>query len=163
MDITKLYQILRETTVQFRKGEIVQERHKGAIHVTEIFAMPHESEAPDDMEKVDLHFVVIGVKRSEAEARRADLVELLAQYPQPDRLAGGPSFIEVGARVEDQGAALCLFALGQTLGLWRVVTPESLGITGPGADELAGRGMVMISGYTPQPAPRGDSLQEGRS
>ncbi len=38
-------------------------------------------------------------------------------------------------------------ALGQVLGLWRVITPVDLGITGAKAMDAAGLGYVMLSGY----------------
>ncbi len=148
MDLNKLYEILRETTVQLRKGDVVTQSKAGDTNVVTIDAMPHVDEAPDDgIEKVDCEFLVIGVDRAKAEARRADLVEILDSYPQPDRLAGGPSYIEVGAEIGDQGAAFQLFALGKVLGLWSVVTPASLGFRGQEAQAMAGSGLIMITGY----------------
>ena len=68
-----------------------------------------------------------------------------------DRISKGPSYIEVGGWLGDQGTALCFFALGQRLGLWTVITPATLGMLRDTVEykELAGRGMVMLSGYTP--------------
>lgn len=127
-----------------RKGEAV-EREGTATH---IYAMPHVSEVKDDpeIETVDLELLTIGVKKSTAEFHKAELLDLLKTYPQPERLAAGPSYIEVGAEIGDQGAAFQLFALGKTLGFWDVITPATLGITGPQARELAGQGMVMCTG-----------------
>lgn len=160
MNLLKLYQILSETTIKLRKGEVVH----GDKHLVEairkggdlgelpggtvtVDAMPHESEARADFEKVDLEFLIIGVDKVMAEKRRGDLVDILNTYPQPERLAAGPSYIEVGAEIGDQGAAFQLFALGKTLGLWDVITPGAMGITGDHARELAGSGFIMISGY----------------
>lgn len=147
MNLDRLYEILRETTIQLRKGEEVERRQAGDVHVTEIYAMPHERQAKDILEKVDCHFITVGVDKSKAEQYRNEFIALLKEYPQPERLAGGPSYIEVGAEIGDQGAAFQLFALGQVLGLWSVITPEKIGITGPQARELAGSGFVMMSGY----------------
>lgn len=149
MSLDGIYQILEETTQEFRKGEEVVERDVGQVHVTDIFAMPHESGTPADLQLVDLHFITVGVDQTKAEARREDLVRLLNGYPQPERLAGGPSYIEVGGVLGDQGTALRLFALGEVLGLWQVITPSKLGVTGPEGNQLAGMGLVMISGYKP--------------
>ena len=39
------------------------------------------------------------------------------------------------------------FALGQALGMWKVITPKRLGFTGAEADRLAGNGLVMMTGW----------------
>ena len=147
MNLTKLEDILNETTQEFRKGPAVTHRRGKELSVTEVYAMPHESEADSELEIHDTHFVKVGVRKDRAQELRRDLVNLLGQYPQPDRLSQGPSYIEIGEVVGGQDRALRLFALGESLGLWKVITPEKLGITGREADELAGRGMVMISGF----------------
>lgn len=146
-DMDKLYDILATCTVQLRKGdEIVKESTPG-LDVTHVYAMPHESEARPHIEKVDLHFITIGVDKALAESRKAELIDILNAYPEPDRIAAGPSYIEVGGVIGDQGAAFQLFALGTVLGLWGVITPKMLGATGDQADQLAGSGYIMISGY----------------
>jgi len=40
---------------------------------------------------------------------------------------------------------LRLFALGEELGLWRVVTSKTMGFDGEYANQLADEGFVMIS------------------
>ncbi|MBU2595389.1 hypothetical protein KJ713_00980 [Patescibacteria group bacterium] len=165
MEVERLYQILQATTVQLRKGEEVEgdpelvevikrgddvdQMPGGTVH---IYAMPHESEAGDGIKKVDCHFITVGVNKAKAEELRGALVDVLKGYPQPDRLAGGSSYIEVGGVIGDQGAAFQLFALGKVLGLWDIITPATLGITGSQADQLAGGGLVMMSGYKPEEA-----------
>lgn len=151
MDLDKLYEIITETSCQLRKGEaVVHEQDEGKVPVTHVYAMPHVLEFPvDGTETVDAHFIMVGVHRAKAEQRKAELIEILKTYPHPERLAGGPSYIDVGAVVGDQGAALQLFGLGHVLGLWKVVTPATFGLTGAEADKLAGMGMVMISGWKP--------------
>jgi hypothetical protein len=146
MNNAVIHKILSECTVQLRKGAAVTESDVGAVHVTEVFDAPHESES-DGLTKVDVHFVTIGVDRAKADAARAALADELASYP--NGLDRGPSYIEVGAELGDQGAALSLFGLGQVLGFWKVITPEALGITGDRARQLAGSGFVMCSGFTP--------------
>ena len=148
MNLERLYEILNETTVQLRKGPVLTDRETfPGLPVREIYAMPHESEAKPEIEKVDCHFLTIGVDKAKAEERRAEFIEILKTYPRPERLAAGPSYIEVGGEIGDQGSAFQLFALGKALGLWDVVTPARLGITGPTADQLAGGGMVMMTGF----------------
>ncbi|MDP3947349.1 MAG: hypothetical protein Q8Q41_01505 [bacterium] len=163
MDFDRLYQILGETTVQLRKGKEIEgdtqlvealKNFKEGDNVdnlpggsAHIYAMPHESQAKSGVEKVDLHFLVVGVDKVKAEECKGELVAILKTYPQPERLASGPSYIEVGGEIGDQGAAFQLFALGKVLGLWDVITPEKLGFTGSEADNMAGMGFVMMSGF----------------
>ena len=147
MKVDRLYHILGETTVQLRKGEEVEEHQEGNLKVTEVYAMPHESEAEAELQKVDCIFLIIGVNKQKAEQYREELIGILKEYPEPERLAGGPSYIEVGGMLGDQGAAFQLFALGEVLGLWKVITGKMLGMDDETARQMAGSGMVMISGF----------------
>jgi hypothetical protein len=99
---------------------------------------------------VGVHFFYVIVLMEKARSLREELVQLLLDYPQPDRLRGGPSYIELGGVVGDQGVALRLCALGEVLGFWKVMTPESMGFSGEEAQSLAGKGMVMITGFRPE-------------
>jgi hypothetical protein len=147
MDFIKLYDLLAETTVQLRKGPMISGEQKPSVDVVHLYLMPDESEAPESMVKVDLHFLTIGVDMEAAERGREDFLALLATYPDMDRIAGGPSYIEVGAVIGDQGAAFQMFALGSALGLWGVITPGTLGFTGEEANRMAGNGLILMSGY----------------
>lgn len=134
--------------VQLRKGPAVEEKG-GAIH---IYGMPHVEEA-GDLRQVDVHFITIGVRQwLLTDENRLGFNRLCDAYPQPERLAGGPSYIELGGVFGDQGVALMFLAIGEALDLWNVITPGTMGITGPEADRLAGGGMVMCSGYSPAAA-----------
>lgn len=146
-DSEGLSQIIRGVTTEFRKGEEVTEINVGGVRRVDVYAMPHESEAPEDLERIDVHFMTVGVSKEGAERERDRLAGILNSYPNPDSLASGPSYIDVGATLGSQDAALRLFALGEVLGMWEVITPERLGFTGHEAVELAGAGMVMTSGY----------------
>lgn len=161
MNVTRLHQILAETTVQLRKGEVYEGTPElvaqaeagdelkggGVLHV---YAMPHTSEAPASLERVDLHFVDIGVDKAAAEKHRAEFISILADWPDPETLFGGPSYITVGAEIGDQGAAFQMFALGKALGLWSVITPKTFGMEGEQANHAAGMGYIMMSGYRPE-------------
>lgn len=165
MDLNALHNILRNTCQQLRKGEVF-EGDKGMVEwakradadeaapggVLEVYAMPHAADpAFTGYEQVDLHFVRVAVDRKAAEAERENLITLLRQWPEPERLAGGPSYIEVGATIGDQGSAFELFALGKVLGIWDVITPELLGATGEDARQMAGSGFIMCTGFRPAP------------
>lgn len=150
MNVKRLMEILGQTTFEFRKGEVISKKEVGAVSVTDIYMMPHVSEAPSDLKMVDVIFEVIGVDKTKAESFRKEIIDIINTYPSLDRLAGGPSYIEVGGVLGSQSAAFMLYALGEVLGLWKVITPKSLGITDEAqALELAGGGFVMISGYRP--------------
>lgn len=148
-----IQEIIQATTSEFRKGEAVEKSVVGNLEVVEVFAMPHINEAPKDIVLVDVIFEWVGVDLPAAEAHKAELVEWLNQYP--GGLIDGPSYIAVGAELGDQGLALRLFALGEVLGLWQVITPKNfLQSVVPGASfndqqvkDMAGNGFIMISGY----------------
>lgn len=146
MNLERLYKILAETTAQLRKGEVVEDEVRDGLNVRSIYAMPHESEAKPEVEKVDCEFLTIGVDKAAAQRHKAELIEILKTYPN-DRLAAGPSYIEVGGEIGDQGAAFQLFALGKVLGLWDVITPKTFGLAGEQARQAAGAGYIMISGF----------------
>lgn len=132
--------------VQLRKGSEIEHRD-GATHV---YAMPHVDEAAD-LKQVDVHFITIGVRQwLLTDENRGEFIRLCDAYPEPERLAGGPSYIELGGVLGDQGGALMFLAVGEAFDLWKVFTPATFGITGPEADALAGGGMVMCSGYREQ-------------
>lgn len=160
-----LPELLEATTTIFRKTEEVHQDASGAVHVWS--GTSHESEAPPDDEDrrlVDVHFFVVSVDMREAEHRRDELIAILNEWPpdpayQPEnRLAVGPSYIELGAQVGTmmgQQDALRLMALGHALGIWQLITPQTFlpNIGQEEADQLAGRGFVMISGYRPESQP----------
>jgi hypothetical protein len=162
--------ILSETCSQYRKGsDLIVNGHaatneereavgdvdkiqtipagKSGVAVIEIFEMPEVANAKDDEYLVDLHMLVIGVNKTKADELRPDLINWLDNYPEPDRLAGGPSYIELGGVMGSQDMAFELFALGEYLKLWEVITPEKLGMDGAMADMMAGMGMIMMTGY----------------
>ena len=145
MNLAALYLVLTETTTVFRKGDVIVDEPSGAVSV---YGYPHATEA-EGLEMVDCHFVVVGVDKTKAETYAGGLVEILADYPEPERLVGGPSYIEVGWVIGDQEAAFRLFALGKVLDMWDIITPATLGLSGTTADEMAGQGFVMISGWSP--------------
>lgn len=131
-------------TTEYRKGDVVREEQAGEnVRVVHVYAMPHEDEAPDGLELVDVHFITVGVDKHKAEEVRETVLEFVDGYP---RMEGGPSYIETGAVLGSQDLALRLIALGKVLGLWDVITPKVFGFEGAQADEMAGRGLVMSSG-----------------
>ncbi|MBI5065319.1 hypothetical protein HZA97_03705 [Candidatus Woesearchaeota archaeon] len=149
MDTEKLYQILQQTTTVYRKGELVEEKKVGDLVVTEVFGYPHTKEAPcQGYKKVDLIFVDVVVDEQKALTIKEELEKILSSYPQPERLAGGPSYIELSPNCGlEQEGGLRLMALGEALGLWNVMSAKTLGLNDEMALDLAGQGFLMISGY----------------
>jgi hypothetical protein len=153
IDTENLYKIIEKTTTVYRKGEPVEKRKVGSIQVTEIYRYRHTSEAltGDDFDKVDMIFVDVMVDKKKAETCREDLAKILRNYPRPERLAGGPSYIELAPNLEmEQEGALRLMALGKTLGLWKIVSGKTFGMDDATTREMAGQGLLMISGYGPK-------------
>ena len=99
--------------------------------------------------EIDAHFFVCAVDPAGAEAALGAVVAWCEAYPDPDRLAGGPTFVEVAEVAGDPVTAIRIFAVGEVLGLWNVITPERLGFSGTEAEEMAAKGLVMITGYQP--------------
>jgi|KBSSwiS6_1023812.scaffolds.fasta_scaffold00608_2 hypothetical protein len=84
---------------------------------------------PPDWERVDLRIAMIGVNKSLAEKNRANLLQLLDDWPN-ESIVDCPSHKAIEAVIGD--LALQLIALGQVLELWDAITPF---------------GWVVISGY----------------
>lgn len=143
----RLWHILIGCTRQYRvhEREIREEDIGGVVHVITYEPLAHAREAPETETVVDCVLLKIGVDRPKAESYRDEFASLMK--PLAGMLEQGPSYITLGAEIGDQGAAFCLMALGQVLGLWRVITPVDLGITGAKAMDAAGLGYVMLSGY----------------
>lgn len=147
MNMDRLYEILRETTIQLRTGEAFTETNVGPVHMITIDNNPHESEARPDLEKVDLLLMTVGVDKAKAEGHRAEVAALLADWPDRSMLGRGPSYIHLRGVLGDQGTAFQLMALGTVLGFWDIITTQSMGATRQEAIDAARRGWVMISGF----------------
>jgi len=148
MNLAHLQDIIDKCTLPLSKGAEVVERDEGALQTTEILDVPYVDEARDDLEKVDMWFLVVGVDKVKAQAHKAELIELLKTYPEPLVLSNGLfSYITVGLEIGERGTVLRLFALGKVLGLWEVITPATLGLSGELAQDAAGRGFIMCTGF----------------
>lgn len=141
LDTTRLNQIILDCTTaddlwtnQQSKGVLIQHPDDSTIAATQ----------------VDVHFMHVGVCKACARNARPLLISLLVDWPDT-RIKDGPSYIEIGGVLGDQALALRLLALGEAAGLWKVITPRTMGFGRLGdkdADSLAGRGFVMHGGMT---------------
>ncbi len=106
---------------------------------------------------VDMEIARLAINRARAAEIRDELKAILALYPgtfYPDAtpLERGPSYTEVGAVVGSQRTAFALFAMGEALGFWQILTPKKM--FGPDFDdqlsrEMMGMGYITIDGYHP--------------
>jgi|GEM_PF-1599539 hypothetical protein len=152
MDVNKLVGIIDETTKVYRKGEEVTMRQEDGLRVVEVYGYPHTTEAPskDGFEKTDMVFVDVVVDKEKAAKHKDEFLKIIRDYPEPERLKGGPSYIELAGTIGiEQETAFRMMALGRTLGLWSVITPGTLmrHASDEVKRELAGNGMIMISGF----------------
>ena len=150
MDTQRLCDIVQASTIVFRKGESIEGGQVGNVDVVELFGYNHTKDAPsgDNFDIVDMVFVDVVVDRAKAEQYRGALAEQLRNYPQPERLANGPSYIELAPNLGmEQEGAFRVMALGKTLGMWDIMSAKSLGMDDATTRKLAGQGLLMISGY----------------
>lgn len=164
MNTQRLYEILKETTREFRKGQMIEgtsplaeamraevgkpaseQKWPSAGGVVEVYMMPHVSEASDRYQLIDCEFLEIGVDREKALPLKEEIILILKTYDGPNPLSQGPSYIEVGGVLGDQSAAFSLFALGKVIGLWDIITPATFGFEGREARQAAERGFIMIA------------------
>jgi hypothetical protein len=100
---------------------------------------------PAPNHSVDLHFFWVSMR---GEPKIEEFKALLKEYPNPERLKLGPSYIELGAALDSQEIALRFLGLGGIFNLWDILTPASIGFTEPvRANTLAENGLIMMSGY----------------
>ncbi len=107
-----------------------------------------DREAPKH--SVNVHFFWVSAKNDPTQEEFERLV--IAHYPDLDRLSGGPSYMELGGVLGDQGVALQFIGLGHLIGTWKAITPATLGIEGDLANKMAGSGMVMAGPHPWQEA-----------
>ena len=135
MEVT--YEIVEEYTIPLRKGSVVVEHNLESIHVINFYNYPTPEEYPD-LPKVDMHFFLVGIKPIPIEVKLA-LVADIATIPN---IAAGLSYIHLGAELGSQEMALRLMALGKHIGLWDIMDPTTIGLTGDIANKLIGKGFV---------------------
>lgn len=90
-------------------------------------------------------------QEADAETLRKLIKEHKGVHCETDLLDGQDhNYLEVGAWIGDQGAALLLMGLGTLLGLWKLYTPPMLMrfMSRALAMELAGAGMILIQANT---------------
>lgn len=137
-----LVTIINECTKTFRKGTEFTTDESGAVHV---WLMDHFSTADERFKLVDLHFHYVGVDETMAKFYRVEFIQ--AVVPLFGELINKREvgYIELGAIIGSQDAAFLVFAVGEVLGLWQILSPSRMGFTGEIGDQLAGQGYITIT------------------
>lgn len=114
-------------------------------------------EMPPGVEVVDV-FMMVPLDAKKVHGYAEEMIELLKMWPSetfgsPVPLLGEEiSYIIAGAVLGSQNQAFMLFAFGKLLEWWDILDPcTMLGFdkNSPEARELAGAGLISISGYRP--------------
>lgn len=80
--------------------------------------------APSDLDEyagralIDVHFFICAVHIERADQYRREFWRLI--QPMRNFLKTGPTDIQIGERLGDQGLALCFIALGEAMGFWQI-------------------------------------------
>lgn len=146
----RFYEILDQSVILLRKGSIKEEKTVGGVHVVDVYAMSHRENLrkPEDWDIYDFVLLEAAVNKEQAEKIKTEFENLLKDYPYPERLIEGPSYIEVGASLGSQDHAFKMFGLGKFYKLWDVITPIKFGLKDPAAARnAAGQGFIMMTGY----------------
>ena len=133
-----------------KNAEVSMDVSRLEVILCESTAMLRDDEQPGHgYEVVDCFLKKVGVLKEKAQEFKGELAQLMQEYPLPNRLAVGPSYIELAGTIfnDDQDLAFRLMALGKTTGLWDLLTPRELGIGAEDAKRLASHGVVTIDGY----------------
>lgn len=150
MDKARLMVVLRDSTCLISKGDSTRRVLPGIPVLLWGLMLSAADPEVAQLDQVDCQLITVGVNREQAEKHRAEFIGFLESYPEPKRLADGPTYKHLASIVGDDMTALRVFGLGQTLGLWNVVLPNQLGVDPEIADDAAELGMVVTTGYQSQ-------------
>jgi len=141
--------VLNNSTILISKGEVTHARMPGIKAQLWGLLLSETDPAANQFERVDFHFIQVGVNAKRAEVDRREFTRLLDTYPYPAKLSSGPSYKHVGSVLGDDLAALRLFALGKTLGLWKIRMPMDFGVDTDLLDYAVDLGFIVCDGYRP--------------
>jgi hypothetical protein len=147
----KVFSLVNETTTILRKDSdpITSERKEGNLVIHEVLGFPtaSETETAENTKTIDLVFFDVAVNLDKAENNRTRFKEIIDSYPEPDRLEGGISYIQIAGTIGvEQQTALSFMALGEVLGFWKIITGKTLELNEEESRELAGNGFIMTNG-----------------
>ncbi len=126
------------------------------LYEAEIFQRPAKDEIPlaGDV-LVDMEIMRVTVSLEAALRYRPEVAEILSLYPgnyyrNLPPLEEDPSYLHAGAALDSQRSALLLFAYGEVVGFWQVITPKRIFgnmISDEMSAEMIRLGYLTISGY----------------
>lgn len=147
MNKQSLMKVLNDSTCLISKGSSTQRKMPEISLLLWGLMVPAGDPRVEALDKVDCQFLTVGVNRVQAEKHRAEFMEFLESYPDPNKLSDGPTYKHLATVVGDDITALRIFGLGQTLGIWDVLLPSHLGFDTDYADEAADLGLITVTGY----------------
>lgn len=147
MDRNRLMEVLNKSTCLISKGAQTKRKMPGIPILLWGLLLSATDPAATQFERVDCHFIEIGVNKRQAEQDRAEFIQLLESYPDAQKLFDGPSYKSVAHVVGDEMTALRVFGLGQVLGLWEVLLPSQFDVPPELADEAVDLGLIVMTGY----------------
>jgi hypothetical protein len=127
------------------------------LNACHVHSLRKEEEPPEGFEVVEV-WPRMAVLVEAAREHGAEMIELLKEWPSESwghpvpPLGQELNYLVVGGVLDSQGRAFQLFAFGKVLGWWEILNPVTvLGLSwdDPMAGQLAGAGMIAISGYKP--------------
>ena len=147
MKKNRLMELLNDSTCLISKGGATSRKLPGISLLLWGLMVPLEDPRTEALLKIDCQFITVGVNTEQAERHRAEFLEFLEEYPEPNKLADGPTYKHLAEIVGDEVTALRVFGLGQALGVWNVLLPTDLGIPEDLAEEAADLGLIVTTGY----------------
>lgn len=99
----------------------------------------------DEERVVDVHFCYVVVDLDKALACYPEILEEWAALRASHETTDLTTFIEIGVAIGNFEDGLRLIALGAVLRMWRVSTPETMGVRGILGEHLAFTGAVFAS------------------
>ncbi len=160
--LARLVEVVLMATVPLRTGPSKEVRQEGDVRVEEVMDFPTVAQGIEHgiTKTYDMLIFQVGIMPI-ADEVKADFIEALRAYPDMGRLAGGPSYIELGAVLSEyddqaQQVAIQMIALGDYYDVWKAVTPVTLGMAREGAAKMVRSGFIMPVGLkfpAPESAP----------
>lgn len=150
MNVIKLKNLLNNTTAVLSNGALT-DSYLLELGVPEVLLknIPPKEEYVEEphLELVNCYLLSVAVSKFRAEEIRREFLDALDTGDSPDVLSTGPSYKHLVPLLGDAMSVLQLFAVGQCLQLWQVLTPEDFNIEPEARDAAALLGMVNITGY----------------
>ncbi|MDA2921889.1 hypothetical protein MYX07_01340, partial [Patescibacteria group bacterium AH-259-L07] len=163
MELKRLYEILSEITETARPGEDAGNKKRSSLEKQKDLmlkahglkkvrgkfiqrpAKPDVFEVEEGVIRVDCHYHIIDVDKAKAEKYYDKIITAIRTHIPQEDFDPDLDYKVAGKKIGGTSPAFRLFAVGHVLGLWRIVTPKTLGITNPQeADQMADAGLIMV-------------------